>query len=325
MFDVVALGEVLIDFTPMGLSQAGNELFERNPGGAPANVLAAVKKLGKKSAFIGMVGKDQFGIFLKDILEGSGIDVSGLKFSEDVNTTLAFVHLDSKGDRSFSFYRNPGADMMISEKDLDFELIKNTKVFHFGSISLTHEPARSATLAAVKFAKDNGTIISYDPNLRPPLWKNLEDAKEKIILGLKYADILKISEEELEFITGSKDLEEGSLILSEMGIKVVLVTLGPKGCFYRYNGGTGRLNTYDTKVIDTTGAGDGFFGGVLYKLSELGLNDIDKLPKAEFEKVIDFGNAVGALATTKKGAIPAMPTIDEVKKCQDSVPKLVID
>lgn len=325
MFDVVALGEVLIDFTPMGLSQAGNELFERNPGGAPANVLAAVKRLGKKSAFIGMAGKDQFGVFLKNTLENSGIDVSGLRFSEEVNTTLAFVHLDSRGDRSFSFYRNPGADMMISEKDLDLELIKSAKVFHFGSISLTHEPARSATISAVTTAKASGAIISYDPNLRPPLWKSLEDAKEKMLMGLKYADILKISEEELEFITGIKDLEEGSLALHDMGVRVVLVTLGPKGCFYRYSGGTGRLHTYDTKVVDTTGAGDGFFGGVLFKLSELTLGEIDRLSKVEFEKIIDFGNAVGALATTKKGAIPAMPTMEEVEECRGSIAKLLID
>ncbi|MCX7709893.1 MAG: PfkB family carbohydrate kinase [Clostridia bacterium] len=324
MFDVVALGELLIDFTPMGLSQAGNELFERNPGGAPANVLAAVRKLGKTSAFIGMVGKDQFGVFLKAVLENSGIDATGLKFAEEVNTTLAFVHLNSKGDRSFSFYRNPGADMMLSEKDIDFDLIKGSRVFHFGSISLTHEPARSATLAAVKYAKDHGVIVSYDPNLRPPLWKNLEDAREKILMGLKYADILKISEEELEFITGSKDLEEGSLILYNMGVKVVLITLGPKGCFYRYSGGTGRLNTYDTKVVDTTGAGDGFFGGVLFKLCEMNLEAIGKLSKDEFEMIIDFGNAVGALATTRKGAIPAMPTLDEVRNCQSTVRLLQI-
>lgn len=325
MYDVVALGELLIDFTPSGLSQAGNDLFERNPGGAPANVLAAVSKLGKSSAFLGMVGRDQFGAFLKEVLESSGIDVSGLKFSETVNTTLAFVHLNERGDRSFSFYRNPGADMMLTSDDINYDVLNNSKIFHFGSISMTHEPVRTATLAALSCAREKGIMISYDPNLRPPLWKSLEDAKEKIKLGLQYTDILKISEEELEFITGKQNLEKGSAALYDQGISVVLVTMGPKGCFYRYAGGIGRLHTYNTKVIDTTGAGDGFLGGVLYKLSEMSLEDMSSMSRDEFESIIDFGNAVGALATTKKGAIPAMPGLEEVLECRKNISLLLCE
>jgi fructokinase len=322
MFDVVALGELLIDFTPAGISNAGNELFEKNPGGAPANVLAAVSKLGKSTAFLGMVGEDQFGIFLKEVLKKNGINVTGMKFSKEINTTLAFVHLDEKGDRSFSFYRKPGADMMLTKDDIDYDVIKNSKIFHFGSISMTDEPSRSATLAAVEFAKANGLIISYDPNFRPPLWKSAGDAVENMKVGLKYADILKISEEELELITGIKDMDKGAAMLYDMGVKVVLVTLGPRGCFYRYKGGTGRLDTYDTKVVDTTGAGDSFLGGVLYRLSEKRLEDICQLPKDEFEDIIDFSNAIGSLTATKKGAIPAMPTLEEVNMCRKQVPKL---
>lgn len=322
MFDVTALGELLIDFTPSGVSEGGNELFERNPGGAPANVLAALSKLGKSSAFLGMVGNDQFGVFLKSVLINNNIDVNGLKFSDKTNTTLAFVHLDKTGDRSFSFYRNPGADMMLSVDDVDFDIIKNSKVFHFGSISLTDEPSRSATMTAVKFAKENGLLISYDPNLRPPLWKSLEDAKLKILSLIGSADILKISEEELKFITTVDDLVEGTDMLQRLGISVILVTLGPKGCFYRYKGGTGRIGTYDVKVVDTTGAGDAFLGGMLYRLCDKTLDEINSLDKKEFEDIIRFANAVGALATTKKGAIPAMPQLEEVYACQENIPEL---
>ncbi|QCX34396.1 carbohydrate kinase [Caloramator sp. E03] len=312
MFDVAALGELLIDFTPAGVSNTGNDLFQKNPGGAPANVLVAVSRLGKKTAFVGMVGKDQFGFFLRDVLKDNGVDVSGLKFSENVNTTLAFVHLDKNGDRSFSFYRNPGADMMLKEEDLNYEVIDNSNIFHFGSISMTDEPSRSATLKAVEAAKNKGAIISYDPNLRPPLWKSLKDAKERIIEGLRYADILKVSDEEMEFITGTRDLQEGSSILYKMGIKLVLVTLGEDGCFYKYKKEIGKIDGFRVKVIDTTGAGDAFLGGVLYKICQKGICDISSIEKSEMEDIIRFANCVGALATTKKGAIPAMPTLNEV-------------
>ncbi|HBK69502.1 MAG TPA: carbohydrate kinase [Firmicutes bacterium] len=312
MYDVVALGELLIDFTPFGSSERGNQLFEQNPGGAPANVLAAISKLGKKGAFIGMVGQDQFGSFLREVLAENGIEVSGLKFSKTYQTTLAFVHLDQDGDRSFSFYRNPGADLMLSSEDVDYDLIKKAKIFHFGSVSMTKGPSRETTLAAAKFAKEKGLIVSYDPNYRPPLWNNITEAKTVIKSGLKYVDILKVSQEELELITGTNDLDKGTASLYEQGIQVIFVTLGPEGCYYRYPGGIGKMATYKVKVVDTTGAGDAFLGGILYWFSQLTLQEIYKLSLSELRKIINFANGMGALTTTKKGGIPALPSLEEV-------------
>lgn len=315
MFDVIALGELLIDFTPAGPSKQGNICFERNPGGAPANVLACISKLGGKTAFIGKVGKDVFGEYLKETLIKHGIDASGLMFSSEANTTLAFVQLNEDGDRAFSFYRNPGADTMLDKSELNYELINCSKIFHFGSLSLTHEPARSATIAALEHAKNKNIIISYDPNLRIKLWKNSDHALKEIRFGLKFCRILKISEEELEFITGINDLNDGSMTLyREYGIDVILVTRGSKGCFYRFKGKTGQVDTFnECKAVDTTGAGDAFLGGFLYSLlNEFGgkLNDIDQ---EKIHKMVLFSNAVASLSTTKKGAIPSMPRLDEVR------------
>jgi fructokinase len=309
MFDVVALGELLIDFTPAGNTKEGLPLFEQNPGGAPANVLVALSKLGRKCAFLGMVGNDQFGTFLRDTLVGHNLDVTGLRFSATVGTTLAFVHLLANGERSFSFYRNPGADMMLRPEDLDYDLIKNAKVFHFGSISMTDEPSRNATLAAVKFAKEKGLLVSFDPNYRPLLWKSQSAAQDAIRSGMAFADLLKISQEELELITGCADVAEGAALLREQGIGVVLVTLGAAGCFYCYPGGTGHLDTYQLKTVDTTGAGDAFLGGILYWVSKLSKQEMLTLSVPEFERIVDFANATGALTTTKKGAIPALPDL----------------
>lgn len=314
MYDVVALGEFLIDFTPSGKSGNGNNLYEQNPGGGTANVLAALAKLGKKTAFIGKVGRDQFGFFLKDVLINLNIDAKGLVFSDDVNTTLAFVHLDETGDRSFSFYRNPGADMMLREDEVDCDLIKNSKVFHFSSISMTHEPARSATLKALDTARKNNLIISYDPNLRPPLWDNLELAKEMMLKGLEYADILKISEEELYFLTGISDLSEGSAyIRDKYGVKLIFVTLGPKGCFYRKGEYTGHQPALDVKVVDTTGAGDSFLGSVLYQVIEKDM-DIELLTASDIDKIVSFANTVAGISTMKKGAMPSYPALKEVEE-----------
>ncbi|HHY46140.1 MAG TPA: carbohydrate kinase [Firmicutes bacterium] len=321
MFDVVALGELLIDFTPAGYSASGNVLFERNPGGAPANVLVALTMLGGKGAFIGKVGDDQFGHFLKGVLGERGIDTRGLRFSSEANTTLAFVHLDERGDRSFSFYRNPGADTLLRAEEVDFGLVDEARIFHFGSLSMTHEPARSATLAAVKYAKESGKIVSYDPNWRPPLWQDDAAAREGMSLGLKFADVLKLSEAELGFITGEPDLDRGSKKLLEMGISLVVVTLGPKGCYYRCPSGTGQLPTYDTRVVDTTGAGDAFMGALLFHISRMEYS-LQELDRPEVERMLDFSNAAGALCASKKGGIPAMPTIDEVVSCMRNVPKL---
>lgn len=314
MFDVVALGELLIDFTPSGKTNAGNTLYEQNPGGAPANVAAAVSKLGGKSAFIGKVGEDKFGIFLKDILLKNGIDIRGLRVAADkAATTLAFVHIDDRGDRSFSFYRSPGADTMLETEELDYELIKSAKIFHFGSLSLTANPSRSATLEAVKFAKRNGSIISYDPNLRTALWPDLETAKAFIHKGLRYADVLKISEDELVLITGESDYEKGIKILSNMGIELVVVTLGEKGCFYRFKQSTGQLYAYDIHAVDTTGCGDAFTGAMLHSFSEYE-KPLEELELKEMISILDFANAAGALCATKRGAITAMPELKDIQE-----------
>jgi len=323
MFDVVSLGELLIDFTPSGKTEAGNTLYEQNPGGAPANVTAAVSKLGGKSAFIGKVGSDAFGRFLKETLIKNGIDTAGLRIAvDDAATTLAFVHLDDKGDRSFSFYRSPGADTTLETEELDFKLIDSAKIFHFGSLSLTADPARSATLVAVKYAKQKGSMISYDPNLRLALWPDAETAKAGILAGLQYADILKISEEELAFITGTTDYERGSKILCDKGIRLVVITLGPEGCFYRYKHGVGHITTYDTKVVDTTGSGDAFTGAMLYNLAKRKKSPED-IHNRDMIAILTYANAAGALCASKRGAIPAMPGKQEIQECMRATMKLV--
>lgn len=312
MFHIAALGELLIDFTPVGLSKANNQIFEQNPGGAPANVLALVSKLGKRTAFLGMVGQDKFGLFLKEVLENSNINVSGLKISEKFKTTLAFVHLDKSGDRTFSFYRKQGADMMLSASDVNYEVIKEAKIFHFGSVSMSDEPARTASIKAAMFAKENGSIISFDPNYRPLLWSSIKEAINTIEIGVKLADILKVSEEELELITGQLDMAVGADMLFRKGVKVVLVTLGKNGCYYKYAGGEGYVEGYMVNAIDTTGAGDAFLGAFLYQISDMKIDELCNLDEDSFKKMVNFSNAAGALATTKTGAIPALPSIDEI-------------
>lgn len=322
MYDVAAIGELLIDFAPGGTTEEGAALFVRNPGGAPGNVLAILARLGKKTALISKVGEDQFGQFLISVMKNSGIETMGIHTTKDANTTLAFVHLDSKGDRSFSFYRKPGADMLLCENEVDLGLVENTRIFHFGTVSMTGEPSRGSTIYAVKTAKRNGAMISFDPNLRPPLWNDMSQAKEAILKGLEYSDILKVSNEELDFITGYADNEKGSgYISSKYGIKLILVTLGADGCFYRLGDETGKLPTYNVKTIDTTGAGDAFLGAFLYGFLE-SKKRLNNLSINEVERMIDFANAAGSLATTKKGAIPAMPSIVDIELCIKTVPKL---
>lgn len=314
MNDVIAMGELLIDFTPAGISKNGSAQFERNPGGAPANVLVTLAKLGKKTAFIGKVGNDQFGHFLKDVLIDNKVNVEGLVLSEEVNTTLAFVHLSDGGDRSFSFYRKPGADLMITVDDIDFRQIENSRLFHFGSLSLTDEPAATATLKAVKHAKSSNLLISYDPNLRMPLWSSEEHARKMIFMGMQYADIVKISEEELEFLTGVKDLVEGTKMLQDrFQTSLILVTLGAEGCFYRMKRHYGGKNGFTVKTIDTTGAGDAFMGAAIYKILESN-KPFEQLTIEELEEMVLFANACGALATTKNGAIPSIPNLEEIRK-----------
>lgn len=323
MTDVTAIGEILIDFTPTKASD-GSDAFAKKPGGAPANVACAVSKLGGKTAFIGKVGKDAFGDFLIKTLDDNKVSTKGLVSTDEVHTTLAFVELDEHGDRSFSFYRNPGADILLTADEIDKSLLSETHFLHFGSVSLTNEPSRSATLFAAKTAKENGAVISYDPNFRTPLWKSEEEAVEVMKKAVPLADIIKVSEEELLMLTGESDLLSGAKALQSEGVSLVLVTCGAKGAFYLCGEASELLPTYNVVTIDTNGAGDTFFGAVLFSLKDKSKEEIASLSKAELHAIVSFANAAGSLATTKSGAIPAMPTKKEVEDCLKSVPLLKI-
>lgn len=313
-YDVIGLGELLIDFTESGYSVQGNRMLEVNPGGAPCNLLAMLQRLGKKTSFLGMVGKDQFGELLKAAVEEMGIDTGHLYEHESVHTTLAFVHTMEDGDRDFAFYRNPGADMMLEEKHVDPDYIKSAKVLHYGSLSMTHEGVRKATRKAIDIAKEEGLILSFDPNLRPPLWETLEEAKEQIKYGLSKCDLLKISEEELEFVTELKDLEAGAdRLLEEFpNITLMNVTMGKEGSMACYHGRKvyGKPHVMEN-TIETTGAGDCFGGCVLNYILEHGMED---LSDEDLLEMLEFANVAAALITTKKGALKVMPTKEEIKK-----------
>lgn len=312
-YDVTALGELLIDFTYTGTSDQGNSLLEANPGGAPCNVLAMLNQCGRTTNFIGKVGKDQFGDLLRDTLADLKIGMNGLCFDEEVNTTLAFVKTFENGDRDFAFYRNPGADMMLTETQVEEEQVKNSHIFHFGTLSMTAEGVCRATEKAVNAAKEAGVLISFDPNLRIPLWKDLQTAKEKMEYGLSQADVCKISEEEVEFLTGEKEIEKGAQILRDrFPVKLLLVTAGAKGSYAFYK----DMIVYQPSfklggTIETTGAGDTFCGSILHNLLE---RNIDELTEDDLKQMLIFANAAAYLVTTKKGAIRSMPTIDEVWK-----------
>lgn len=324
-FDVVTLGETLIDFTPSGKSQKGMDLFECNPGGAPANVLAAVNKFGGRSAFIGKVGKDSFGKFLAQTMQSLDINIDNLLVDRFVPTTLAFVTLDAKGDRSFSFYRKPGADVMIEFEEVDKSKLENTKIFHFGSVSLTADPAYTATIKSAKYAKEHGAIISYDPNYRTLLWDSREVAVERMKNAALIADIIKVSDEELLLLTGEEDLQKGAEKLMRSGASLVFVSLGAKGSFFCNKNGSNRHYTYDVKTVDTTGAGDAFLGAILYRLKDKSLDEIADLSVEELNDILDFANASGSLTTTKTGAAPAIPTPEEIQKCRQNTSKLIIE
>ena len=313
--DVTALGELLIDFTQNGVSEQGNNLFEANPGGAPCNVLAMLNKAGRKTAFIGKVGNDMFGKLLKAKTQEQGIDMTGLEMDEEVHTTLAFVEKLPNGDRDFSFYRNPGADIMLTEDEVvaHRDLIESAKIFHLGTLSMTHDTVEKATIKALEIAKESGCLISFDPNLRPPLWSSEEKAKEKIRYGLSKCDILKISDNEITFMTGEEDLDKGiHMIIDEFKIPLVFATFGPDGS-KAYCGGTevyveGFLNP---NTIETTGAGDTFCASALLHVLKYG---IDGLKDADKQKeLLTFANAAASLVTTKKGALCVMPTVDQVE------------
>lgn len=312
-FDVVALGELLIDFTENGISTQGNPLLEANPGGAPCNVLAILNRLGKKTAFIGKVGKDTFGDQLKTAVEKSGTDVSGLVMDEKVHTTLAFVHTYPDGDREFSFYRNPGADMMLTKDEVNEDIIKAGKIFHFGTLSMTHEGVREATHAAIQTARENGLIISFDPNLREPLWDNLEDARAAISYGLSQCDILKISDNEMEFMTGTTDFTKGVEILkSQYPITLIFVTMGKEGSRAYYKDQMVEVAPFiQERTIETTGAGDTFGGCALNYILEHGLED---LTTENLTELLTFANAGASIITTRKGALSVMPEKSEIEE-----------
>ena len=312
-FDVAALGELLIDFTQNGLSEQGNLLFEANPGGAPANVLAMLQKLGKHTAFLGKVGVDAFGDTLCKTVADAGVDIGGLRRDSEVHTTLAVVHTFPGGDRDFSFYRKPGADMMLRADELEEDVLKNAKIFHFGTLSLTDEPVRSATVRAYELAKAAGALISFDPNLREPLWNTLDDARKAIVWGLQRSDIVKISDNEIEFMTGETDFDKGAakLLAEYPNIRLLDVTAGAGGSYSYYKG----LRAFEPAckrggVIETTGAGDTFCASVLNFVLEHGL---DALDEQKLHEMLRFANTAAYIVTTKKGAIRAMPSREQVE------------
>ena len=313
-YDVVALGELLIDFTENGISPQGNPIFEANPGGAPCNVLSMLAKLGHKVSFIGKVGNDMFGTQLEKAIEEVGIDASGLLKDDEVHTTLAFVHTLEGGDRDFSFYRKPGADMMLSADDLNEELIKNCKIFHFGTLSMTAEGCREATKKAIQTAKEAEAIISFDPNLREPLWDSLENAKKQTAYGISQCDILKISDNEIQWFTGEADYEVGVRFIQEhYNVKLILVSLGKDGSM-AYCGSNKAVvpAVIREDTIETTGAGDCFGACILHQVLEKGLKDYEAW---ELEEMLKFANAAASIVTTRKGALRVMPTKEEISVC----------
>ncbi len=310
MIDITAIGEILIDLTQSGLTEQGIPRFDANPGGAPANLAVAASRLGAKSAYIGRVGRDSFGDFLRRTLEENDVDVSGMSVDPVQHTTLAVVSLDPSGERSFSFYRDPSADVNLRFTDVPAALLENTKILHFGSVSLTAEPSRGATIQAAETAKAKGALVSYDPNYRASLWADEKTAVEQMLAPLKLVDILKVSDEELPLLTGTSDLEQGSAQLAANGIRLVLVTLGPDGAFYRFGEKTGKVPGVKVKVGDTNGAGDTFFGAALSRLVK---EDLETLTAQRLEEILTFANKAAAITTSRHGAIPAMPTLEEVQ------------
>lgn len=325
-FDVTALGELLIDFTENGTSSQGNPLFEANPGGAPCNLLAMLQKAGEKTAFIGKVGDDMFGTMLRERAGSTGIDLSGLVMDPEIPTTLAFVHTLEGGDREFSFYRKPGADMMLTVQDVEAhqELIRESRLFHFGTLSMTHETVELATKRAVEIAREAGCILSFDPNLRSPLWDDMEKAREKICYGFSQCDVLKISDNEIEFMTGKADLHEGVCdLIRTYQIPLILATFGKDGSKAYYlpkekRNGQASPEDYiqvfvkgflNPNTIETTGAGDTFGGSSLHFVLKYGLDGLDEEKLLE---MLTFANAAASIVTTRKGALCVMPQMDEV-------------
>lgn len=310
-YDVIALGELLIDFTQNGLSEQGNGLFEANPGGAPCNVLSMLNNLGKKTSFIGKVGNDQFGKTLKKALEELGIGTENLLMDNEVHTTLALVHTFADGDRDFSFYRNPGADMMLTVNELNLDLVRDTRIFHFGTLSMTHDGIRATTKKAIEAAKEAGALISFDPNLREPLWDSLDNAKEQVRWGLGKCDVLKISDNEIQWLTGEEDFTAGvKKIREEFPIPLILVSMGRDGSRAYYGDHYVEVAPFLQKnTIETTGAGDTFCACVLNYVLE---HDLEALTDEQLKEMLTFANAAASIITTRKGALRVMPTREEV-------------
>lgn len=309
--EILCIGEILIDLTQTGVDEAGVPQFAANPGGAPANLAVAAARLGGHTAFAGRAGEDAFGRYLRRTLQENGVDTSALRLDPDNPTTMAVVSVDGRGERDFSFYRRRCADVMLTEADLPRPLLEQAKLVHFGSVSLTDPPARDATLAAVRLAKHLGKTVTYDPNYRHRLWKSEEQAVQCMREPLDWVDVLKVSEEELPLLSGVSGLEQGAAALAGRGIPLVLVTLGERGAYYRFGGRTGQLPGVPCTVGDTNGAGDTFFGAVLAKLAPLGLAS---LTEAALREILAFANQAASLTASRRGAIPAMPTLDQVER-----------
>lgn len=309
--DITAIGEVLIDLTQQGLDEAGIPRFAANPGGAPANLAVAAARLGASTAFIGRVGQDAFGAYLRRVLTEQRVDISGLAADPLEPTTLAVVMVDHTGERSFTFYRDPGADTRLSREQLPTALLLSTRCLHFGSVSLTAEPSRDATFFAVRTAREHGAIISYDPNYRAALWPDEATAVRMMKEPLSLVDVLKVSEEELPLLTGTDDLDKGASLLMAQGIRVVFITLGPRGAYYALRGGHGLAPGVSCTVADTNGAGDTFFGAALSRLMRL--PSLDALTLPLLRDIAAFSNRAASITASRHGAIPAMPSLAEVE------------
>lgn len=307
---ITAVGEILIDLTQSGENALGIPEYTANPGGAPANLAVAAAKMGAKTAFVGKVGQDSFGTFLRKTLENYHVDTSGMSVDPVQNTTLSVASVDESGERDFSFYREPSADVNLSREDLPLPMFEQTKILHIGSVSLTADPSADATLEAVRYAKAHGALISYDPNYRQPLWDSRETAIERMKQPLTMVDILKVSDEELPLLTDTTDLETGTAALAAEGIRLILVTLGPNGAFYRFDEKTGHIPGVPCTVGDTNGAGDTFFGVALAQLCRY--SSLEELSIAELETILSYANKAASITTSRRGAIPAMPSWEEV-------------
>lgn len=318
---ICSFGETLIDFTPVGVSENGNIIFERNPGGAPANLAVAAVKHGVQASFIGEVGDDIFGQFLNEKLKGEGVDTEYMVINSRYKTTLAFVQLDEKGERSFCFYRNPGADTMIESQAVNLRAIDECDIFHYGSVSMTHNPARITTFELIKYAQQKGKLLSFDPNLRMPLWNSEEEARHEIRHGLQFCDILKVAEEELIFLTGCETLEEGARqIAKKYKTPLILITEGSHGSHALIHDYYINAPAFPVSVVDTTGAGDGFLGCFLASFLKSG-KTLEQLSGEDVYQMLRLANASGALSVTRKGGMPSLVTTEEAQALLDQQPE----